>query len=1181
MTVRNLYALLVGIDKYPAPVPALGGCVNDIKAIEELLGKRAVAGNLQPHLKVLLNQEATRQAIIDGFLNYLSQAAKDDVVLFYYSGHGSQERTPPEFWELEPDRLNETLVCYDSRLADGHDLADKEIARLLAHVAANDPQILVVLDCCHSGSGTRMADGFGETRVRHAPADMRGRPIGSFFVVPPGRRRGSDGTVANEPQPRPKHTLMAACRDDEEAKETSAGGMARGIFSLRLSEALANARAGVTYRDIFKRVNALVRAVVARQSPLIEVANVSDLDLPFLEGALQPHKDYFTVSFVPSSGWMIDGGAVHGIAPPSGAETTTLSIFPTTLDINDATMLQEQIGEACVTAVLPGSAKIDLHMETGDPDPTLTYRGVITSVPLPAVRVQISGDAGAVALARQAFSRAGPNGTPSLLIAEDNAGHADLRLLARADGYSIMRAGDERSLRVDVCLVSEASAKQVVERLEHIARWLRLVELKNPSTRLPADAVTLDIFRVSDTGKTDPIDAADSGADLRFSYLESGGELIPPRFKIRLSNNSKRRLYCMLLDLPDSYGVSSGLLAGNGVWLNPDEVAWAQVDGDTVITGTVPDELHSQGVTEIKDTLKVIASTVECDATLLDQGDLDVHAAIPTTRGRGLPAANTLDRLFQRVQTRHLSAPATGAIADWTTIEVSTTIVRPSKGTVVPAKGHVDLAPGIRLQGHSGLQAVARLGRDITASRDADLPALPRLPPWLVDDPAVVTTFEFSTARGGDAGLSTLELDEVADWDKVTRENPLVLQVDRPLAEDDTVLPVAFDGEFFLPLGWATNQNGATEIVLEALPQPLVNKRSLKGSIRIFFKKVSSRWLGTKYDYPFLALVKEGSNQELVYLTEPGQIRGEVQKANRIVVYVHGIIGDTRTMAQSAFARSPVVGAAIPLIRDQYDLVLAFDYENLNTPIEQTARDLKRRLADVGIGEGHSKELNIIAHSMGGLVSRWFIEREGGNKIVQHLIMLGTPNGGSPWPVVEDWVKTLISIGLNHLSKVPWPPTILGTLMRFSTRIGAALMKTKTPVEATLAEMKPGSAFLDELRGSADPGVRYSIIAGNTSLIPQILENGQEASSRFERLLERITPQNILHRTTALAFFGTPNDIAVSVTAISEVPDHRTPKAYVLEAACDHISYFITEEGAKALAAIQSRPKMADGAPKD
>ena len=53
------------------------------------------------------------------------------------------------------------------------------------------------------------------------------------------------------------------------------------------------------------------------------------------------------------------------------------------------------------------------------------------------------------------------------------------------------------------------------------------------------------------------------------------------------------------------------------------------------------------------------------------------------------------------------------------------------------------------------------------------------------------------------------------------------------------------------------------------------------------------------------------------------------------------------------------------------------------------------------IEAGHGKTIHIVAHSMGGLVSRYFIENLGGHEIVQHLIMLGTPNSGSPWPEVQ------------------------------------------------------------------------------------------------------------------------------------------------------------------------------------
>ncbi len=113
----NLYALLVGIDNYASPVNPLQGCVNDVLAIEEYLQTRVKTEGWNLQLKTLKDGEATRQAIIDGFREHLCHADSKDVALFYYSGHGSQELAPPEFWDLEPDRLDETLVCYDSRFS--------------------------------------------------------------------------------------------------------------------------------------------------------------------------------------------------------------------------------------------------------------------------------------------------------------------------------------------------------------------------------------------------------------------------------------------------------------------------------------------------------------------------------------------------------------------------------------------------------------------------------------------------------------------------------------------------------------------------------------------------------------------------------------------------------------------------------------------------------------------------------------------------------------------------------------------------------------------------------------------------------------------------------------------------------------------------------------------------------
>jgi uncharacterized caspase-like protein len=105
---KKLYGLLVGINDYPSPVPKLRGCLNDIEAFATYVQARADGKDFEkPDLLVLKDSEATRQAIIDGFEKHLCKAGKDDVALFYYSGHGAQARSPKEFWHLEPRQPRE------------------------------------------------------------------------------------------------------------------------------------------------------------------------------------------------------------------------------------------------------------------------------------------------------------------------------------------------------------------------------------------------------------------------------------------------------------------------------------------------------------------------------------------------------------------------------------------------------------------------------------------------------------------------------------------------------------------------------------------------------------------------------------------------------------------------------------------------------------------------------------------------------------------------------------------------------------------------------------------------------------------------------------------------------------------------------------------------------------------
>ena len=130
-----------------------------------------------------------------------------------------------------------------------------------------------------------------------------------------------------------------------------------------------------------------------------------------------------------------------------------------------------------------------------------------------------------------------------------------------------------------------------------------------------------------------------------------------------------------------------------------------------------------------------------------------------------------------------------------------------------------------------------------------------------------------------------------------------------------------------------------------------------------------------------------------------------------------------------------------------------------------------------------------------------------------------------------------------------WPVHVLGGLLW--------IIET---LDVTLDQMAPGSSVLNTLAASVDPHVPYTLIAGNTSIMQVDAEQ-----KRLAHLLHRLTPQQLLHDMTALAFFGEPNDIAVSVQSITSVPRDRLPQPVVQQVNCDHLTYFSTETGLRTL----------------
>lgn len=151
-------ALLVGINTYPpnSHIPNLNGCLTDVELQRHLLIYRF--GFNPKDILTLTNAQATRSNILSKFEDHLIKQAKPgDMVVFHYSGHGSQVADPDRDY---PDGLNSTLVPFDSlrptTTGTGgivQDITGHTLFLLMA--ALQTENVTVVLDCCHSGGAKR------------------------------------------------------------------------------------------------------------------------------------------------------------------------------------------------------------------------------------------------------------------------------------------------------------------------------------------------------------------------------------------------------------------------------------------------------------------------------------------------------------------------------------------------------------------------------------------------------------------------------------------------------------------------------------------------------------------------------------------------------------------------------------------------------------------------------------------------------------------------------------------------------------------------------------------------------------------------------------------------------------------------------------------------------------------
>ena len=107
-------------------------------------------------------------------------------------------------------------------------------------------------------------------------------------------------------------------------------------------------------------------------------------------------------------------------------------------------------------------------------------------------------------------------------------------------------------------------------------------------------------------------------------------------------------------------------------------------------------------------------------------------------------------------------------------------------------------------------------------------------------------------------------------------------------------------------------------------------------------------------------------------------------RAHPPVLLLHGFV-DNRS-AFTLLRRS--------LLRNGWTRVQALNHSLLTCDIRTAADQLGRQVEQICEESGH-RSVDIVGHSLGGLIARYYVQRLGGDARVGTLVTLGTPHGGT------------------------------------------------------------------------------------------------------------------------------------------------------------------------------------------
>jgi hypothetical protein len=567
------FALLVGINnyRYSDKVSPLAGSLNDVEEMRQLLiGKFEFPPE---NILSLTDSQATHAAIIAAIQKHLiAKARPGDIVVFHYSGHGSQMK---DVTGKMISGLDETIVPYDSRDPAGKvfDISGAELHPLLLQLAAKTKNVTFILDSCHSGTLVRGA------RVRSIAADTRTPPPLPAYSVAATRELGAAAV-----ETAPKFAAIAAATSRESAFEHNVGRTDHGALTYILVQQLSSAKAGVTYRDVMDNVAGEVTANYPSQHPSLEGAEADEY--VFGDGSSLA-RVYVTASpsLLTPRGVTVTVGQVQGATVgsaydvyPPGSKKFALPEKPIArvrlASVGDLSSEAKFVSGSSIPAA---SRAVEREHQYGKLRMRVFLDGVDSSTTLQSIRTVL-----------QTLNNIELVATPYVCNMRLKEDHGRIQTLG----------ADSTTLSTPVPANGPAAVDRVVSQVKAWAKWFSVLSIRNPHSEIELQ------FTIGGSQTRDPM-ARVGKPDMGVSEGE--------KIEATLTNNAARDIYVAILDLSSDGSISVIYPSEQGAMevLKP-----GQRLSRSFVT-TVP-----QGRSVVTDIVKVFASYKPIDLRPLTQGTI-------------------------------------------------------------------------------------------------------------------------------------------------------------------------------------------------------------------------------------------------------------------------------------------------------------------------------------------------------------------------------------------------------------------------------------------------------------------------------------------------------------------------------------------------------------------------------